>query len=148
MGHVNPIKLTQMFANNVFEEDIKIREKPDSLLCEACIYGKQNRKVFHASTSPNSTYPGELIYSDVCGPMSKRSPGCPGTGSGEAGKAAACQGCPNQSLCASAKPQGPDPGEIGFIIFYRIRGLTTVTVLRRLIESPNVVVHLDKENED
>ncbi|UYV60351.1 hypothetical protein LAZ67_1000907 [Cordylochernes scorpioides] len=56
-------------------ENIKIREKPDSLLCEACIYGKQNRKVFHASTSPNSTYPGELIYSDVCGPMSKRSPG-------------------------------------------------------------------------
>ncbi|UYV66529.1 hypothetical protein LAZ67_4001965 [Cordylochernes scorpioides] len=45
------------------------------ILCEACIYGKQNRKVFHASTSPNSTYPGELIYSDVCGPMSKRSPG-------------------------------------------------------------------------
>ncbi|UYV81871.1 hypothetical protein LAZ67_20002749 [Cordylochernes scorpioides] len=75
MGHVNPIKLTQMFENNVFEDDIKIREKPDSLLCEACIYGKQNRKVFHASTSPNSTYPGELIYSDVCGPMSKRSPG-------------------------------------------------------------------------
>ncbi|UYV60538.1 K02A2.6-like [Cordylochernes scorpioides] len=64
-----------MFENNVFEEDTKIREKPDSLLCEACIYGKQNRKVFHASTSPNSTYPGELIYSDVCGPMSKRSPG-------------------------------------------------------------------------
>ncbi|UYV73291.1 hypothetical protein LAZ67_10002537 [Cordylochernes scorpioides] len=75
MGHVNPIKLSQMFENNVFEDDIKIREKPDSLLCEACIYGKQNRKVFHASTSPNSTYPGELIYSDVCGPMSKRSPG-------------------------------------------------------------------------
>ncbi|UYV79406.1 hypothetical protein LAZ67_17002496, partial [Cordylochernes scorpioides] len=75
MGHVNPIKLTQMFENNVFEENIKIREKPGSLLCEACIYGKQNRNVFHASTSPNSTYPGELIYSDVCGPMSKRSPG-------------------------------------------------------------------------
>ncbi|UYV67996.1 hypothetical protein LAZ67_5002745, partial [Cordylochernes scorpioides] len=75
MGHVNPIKLTQMFENSVFEDDIKIREKPDSLLCEACIYGKQNRKVFHASTSTNSTYPGELIYSDVCGPMSKRSPG-------------------------------------------------------------------------
>ncbi|UYV73254.1 hypothetical protein LAZ67_10002363, partial [Cordylochernes scorpioides] len=75
MGHVNPVELTQMFENNVFEENIKIREKPDSLLCEACIYGKQNRKVFHASTSPNPTYPGELIYSDVCGPMSKRSPG-------------------------------------------------------------------------
>ncbi|XP_048349134.1 cytosolic Fe-S cluster assembly factor NUBP1 isoform X1 [Sphaerodactylus townsendi] len=34
---------------------------------------------------------------------------CPGTGSEQAGKAAACQGCPNQGLCASAKPAGPDP---------------------------------------
>ncbi|XP_019363012.1 PREDICTED: cytosolic Fe-S cluster assembly factor NUBP1 [Gavialis gangeticus] len=34
---------------------------------------------------------------------------CPGTSSAEAGKAAACQGCPNQRLCASAGPAGPDP---------------------------------------
>lgn len=33
---------------------------------------------------------------------------CPGTQSEEAGKASACQGCPNQSVCASA-PKGPDP---------------------------------------
>eukprot|EP00879_Flechtneria_rotunda_P018951 GHRR01019894.1.p1 GENE.GHRR01019894.1~~GHRR01019894.1.p1 ORF type:complete len:282 (+),score=87.14 GHRR01019894.1:72-848(+) len=33
---------------------------------------------------------------------------CPGTSSEEAGKAAECQGCPNQSACASA-PKGPDP---------------------------------------
>eukprot|EP00041_Stephanoeca_diplocostata_P017945 m.371658 g.371658 ORF g.371658 m.371658 type:complete len:385 (-) comp20868_c0_seq6:4610-5764(-) len=34
---------------------------------------------------------------------------CPGTDSDQAGKAASCQGCPNQAICASAKPQGPDP---------------------------------------
>lgn len=34
---------------------------------------------------------------------------CPGTASEEAGKASACQGCPNQAVCASA-PKGPDPG--------------------------------------
>ena len=34
---------------------------------------------------------------------------CPGTESTEAGKASACQGCPNQEICASAKPKGPDP---------------------------------------
>ncbi|XP_077173126.1 cytosolic Fe-S cluster assembly factor NUBP1 [Paroedura picta] len=34
---------------------------------------------------------------------------CPGTGSQQAGKAVACQGCPNQGLCASARPAGPDP---------------------------------------
>ncbi len=33
---------------------------------------------------------------------------CPGTNSHEAGKASACDGCPNQKICAS-KPTGPDP---------------------------------------
>lgn len=33
---------------------------------------------------------------------------CPGTDSEKAGKASACEGCPNQKLCASA-PKGPDP---------------------------------------
>ncbi|GBG90258.1 hypothetical protein CBR_g50436 [Chara braunii] len=33
---------------------------------------------------------------------------CPGTGSEAAGKASACQGCPNQQICATA-PKGPDP---------------------------------------
>ncbi|EPQ31774.1 uncharacterized protein PFL1_01106 [Pseudozyma flocculosa PF-1] len=33
---------------------------------------------------------------------------CPGTESENAGKASACQGCPNQDACASA-PKGPDP---------------------------------------
>ncbi len=33
---------------------------------------------------------------------------CPGTASEEAGKAAGCAGCPNQSACSTA-PKGPDP---------------------------------------
>ncbi|MEW5308432.1 MAG: hypothetical protein WDW38_000395 [Sanguina aurantia] len=33
---------------------------------------------------------------------------CPGTSSNEAGKADACAGCPNQSICATA-PKGEDP---------------------------------------
>lgn len=33
---------------------------------------------------------------------------CPGTESEAAGKAEACAGCPNQSIC-SALPRGPDP---------------------------------------
>ncbi|XP_011450987.3 cytosolic Fe-S cluster assembly factor NUBP1 homolog [Crassostrea angulata] len=33
---------------------------------------------------------------------------CPGTGSDQAGKSTACQGCPNQNVCAT-KPKGPDP---------------------------------------
>jgi len=33
---------------------------------------------------------------------------CPGTQSDQAGKANACEGCPNQQICATA-PKGPDP---------------------------------------
>ncbi|KAG0230999.1 cytosolic Fe-S cluster assembly factor nbp35 [Mortierella sp. GBA43] len=33
---------------------------------------------------------------------------CPGTDSEQAGKASACEGCPNQNACATA-PKGPDP---------------------------------------
>ncbi|KAM4632055.1 cytosolic Fe-S cluster assembly factor NUBP1 [Discoglossus pictus] len=34
---------------------------------------------------------------------------CPGTDSSEAGKSSACQGCPNQAVCATGKAAGPDP---------------------------------------
>ena len=34
--------------------------------------------------------------------------GCPGTDDDQAGKADACNGCPNQEVCATA-PKGPDP---------------------------------------
>ncbi|XP_032242691.2 cytosolic Fe-S cluster assembly factor NUBP1 homolog isoform X2 [Nematostella vectensis] len=34
---------------------------------------------------------------------------CPGTESDKAGKVSACQGCPNQQICASSKPAPPDP---------------------------------------
>ncbi|CAB3259529.1 unnamed protein product [Arctia plantaginis] len=34
---------------------------------------------------------------------------CPGTQSEDAGKASACAGCPNQNICSSGVPAGPDP---------------------------------------
>ncbi|KAF6126147.1 nucleotide binding protein 1 [Phyllostomus discolor] len=34
---------------------------------------------------------------------------CPGTGSAQAGRGSACQGCPNQQLCASGAGAVPDP---------------------------------------
>lgn len=37
---------------------------------------------------------------------------CPGTESQQAGKVSACQGCPNQSVCAAGLPRGPDPGRV------------------------------------
>ncbi|KAK2584913.1 hypothetical protein KPH14_002509 [Odynerus spinipes] len=35
---------------------------------------------------------------------------CPGTRSEQAGKASACAGCPNQTLCSSGATKQPDPG--------------------------------------
>ncbi|KAF4526266.1 hypothetical protein B566_EDAN010976 [Ephemera danica] len=37
---------------------------------------------------------------------------CPGTQSEAAGKVSSCQGCPNQSICASGETKGPDPGVV------------------------------------
>jgi hypothetical protein len=42
---------------------------------------------------------------------------CPGTQSETAGKADACAGCPNQSICASGKPKEVDPGNPVHFIF-------------------------------
>lgn len=36
---------------------------------------------------------------------------CPGTDSSSAGQVSACQGCPNQKICASGVTQLPDPGK-------------------------------------
>lgn len=36
---------------------------------------------------------------------------CPGTSSDQAGKTSACQGCPNQNICASGAAKAPDPGK-------------------------------------
>ena len=41
--------------------------------------------------------------------MEKAPEHCPGTESQDAGKADACQGCPNQKICADAQPKAPDP---------------------------------------
>ncbi|CAH9115699.1 unnamed protein product [Cuscuta europaea] len=39
---------------------------------------------------------------------------CPGTQSEDAGKSDACQGCPNQQICATA-PKGPDPDLVAIV---------------------------------
>ena len=43
---------------------------------------------------------------------------CPGTQSEQAGKTSSCQGCPNQTICASGKAKEPDPGKSNMIFEY------------------------------
>jgi hypothetical protein len=42
---------------------------------------------------------------------------CPGVNTENSGKADACKGCANQSICATA-PKGPDPGTSTIIILF------------------------------
>lgn len=44
---------------------------------------------------------------------------CPGPQSESAGKSDACEGCPNQQICATA-PKGPDPGTLHFYFMFFI----------------------------
>lgn len=45
-------------------------------VCEACIYGKQNRRAFPRSANWRDSSQLELIHADVCGPMPIAALGC------------------------------------------------------------------------
>lgn len=59
--HVAHVK-QQLKKNNIEFSD-------GEFVCEACIYGKQRRKSFKSSASKTS-FCGELIHTDLCGPFS------------------------------------------------------------------------------
>ncbi|KAF4385803.1 hypothetical protein F8388_010359, partial [Cannabis sativa] len=57
---------------------------------------------------------------------------CPGTESDSAGKSDACQGCPNQEVCATA-PKGPDPvGSIEIVSVLQIADSYLVGIAERM----------------
>lgn len=62
---------------------------------------------------------------------------CPGTQSEAAGKASACEGCPNQKICASA-PKGPDPGKE---IYFKICNLINIVDIEHIKENLIGVKH-------
>lgn len=62
-----------------------------------------------AGAASSSVLPPESIARALPDNVPENAPAhCPGTESEDAGKASACDGCPNQSVCAST-PKGPDP---------------------------------------
>lgn len=61
-----------------------------------------------SATLTTTTLPPEAIARALPDAVPENAPAhCPGTESEEAGKASACQGCPNQDVCATT-PKGPD----------------------------------------
>lgn len=70
LGHVNcnTIKRTADLVAN-----LKIDDKND-FFCETCQYGKQTRKPHRSLTRIRAEKSGEMIHTDVCGPINIPSP--------------------------------------------------------------------------
>lgn len=72
LGHINLKEIKNMSTNSVVE-GLQINDDiQKEFVCEACAYGKQCRFPFHKSVR-GKLQPGDLVYSDVCGPMSHTS---------------------------------------------------------------------------
>jgi GAG-pre-integrase domain len=48
---------------------------PDSPICDSCVRGKQSRDIFTGSIS-TAINPGDVIHSDVAGPLPRSHSGC------------------------------------------------------------------------
>lgn len=69
LGHLNVKELQNMCKNGVIPVTLSGNQ---DFICEACQYGKQARRPFCKSTRA-PTQPGEIVYSDVCGPIEELS---------------------------------------------------------------------------
>jgi Integrase core domain. len=72
LGHIN-LKALKEIAKNKIIEDLNIDDF-DDFFCDTCHLGKQSRKPHYTSSSVRVSKPGEIIHSDVCGPMNIESP--------------------------------------------------------------------------
>ncbi|CAG9839428.1 unnamed protein product [Diabrotica balteata] len=70
LGHINftTIKKTANLVDNM-----RVDNK-EEFFCETCQYGKQSRKTHKSLTRSISDKPGEMIHTDVCGPVKISSP--------------------------------------------------------------------------
>lgn len=74
LGHVNHRYIQQLKKDGLISEALTDDDNNEDLFCEACQYGKQHRLAFK-NTTKRKLLPGELVHSDVCGPMSQDSIG-------------------------------------------------------------------------
>jgi hypothetical protein len=72
LSHVNCRTIQRMEETNAVE-GMKITSHKLPAICEGCIYGKICRRSFQCSTEPKTWEVGELIVSDIGGPMQQKS---------------------------------------------------------------------------
>lgn len=69
LGHLNIKEIQNMSKNGIIPMTLT---GSGNFVCEACQYGKQARNPFKESMR-GTTLPGEIVYSDVCGPIAESS---------------------------------------------------------------------------
>ena len=69
LGHQNKKHVRQFLKQQGISVDLD-----EDQFCEGCVFGKQHRK-HYGSRKERASKPGELIHTDVCGPMQVRSIG-------------------------------------------------------------------------
>ena len=70
LGHVNHQYIHKMAKSNMID-GLNINNAAESSLpCEGCAYGKSHRTPFPTEGRKRATSVGELIHSDICGPIS------------------------------------------------------------------------------
>lgn len=75
LGHVAVSTIKKM-ADNLMADGLVLSEVfQKDIVCEGCIYGKHHRLPFPTSGRTRGKKIGDLIHSDVCGPVSVSSPG-------------------------------------------------------------------------
>lgn len=73
LGHVNNRTLCELVRKALLS-GVELTDKSD-VFCDSCQIGKSHRREFRKERERAATVPGEVIHTDVCGPMSVKTPG-------------------------------------------------------------------------
>lgn len=72
MGHIN-VQAIKVLENSAAVAGLNINSRED-FFCEPCVLGKQTRKPHKIVEKEKNFQPGEMIHTDVCGPINVESP--------------------------------------------------------------------------
>jgi hypothetical protein len=72
LGHLSFSQINKLSRFKVVRDFPSIT-LPENIICKSCQFGKQTRVQFNAKEG-SSSKPLELIHTDICGPMRKKSP--------------------------------------------------------------------------
>lgn len=67
LGHVSHEMIKRLSKNA--ESGVNLKDKPDTVKCGPCMESKMARGTQRSSLVPSSTQTGDVVFSDLCGPM-------------------------------------------------------------------------------